>query len=147
MVWLYLLLAITAGAMLPFQYGINAQLSHWLSSPVRAAFVSFLVGTLVLLVLSALVRKPLPGAAKLGAVPWWVWIGGLLGAYYVTGSIFTAPKLGAVTLTAAVVFGQAVASALIDQFGWVGFKEHHLSPGRVAGIALVGVGIALVRLF
>jgi len=147
MVWLYLLLAITAGAMLPFQYGINAQLSHWLSSPVRAAFVSFLVGTLVLLLLSVLVRKPVPGAAKLGAVPWWVWLGGLLGAYYVTGSIFTAPKLGAVTLTAAVVFGQAVASALIDQFGWVGFKEHHLSPGRIAGLAFVAVGIALVRLF
>ena len=147
MVWLYVLLAITAGAMLPFQYGINAQLSHWLSSPVRAAFVSFLVGTLVLLLLSVLVRKPVPGAAKLGAVPWWVWLGGLLGAYYVTGSIFTAPKLGAVTLTAAVVFGQAVASALIDQFGWVGFKEHHLTPGRGLGIVLVGLGIALVRLF
>ena len=147
MVWLYLLLAITAGAMLPFQYGINAQLSHWLSSPVRAAFVSFLVGTLVLLLLSVLVRKPVPGAAKLGAVPWWVWLGGLLGAYYVTGSIVTAPKLGAVTLTAAVIFGQALASALIDQFGWVGFKEHHLTPGRAAGIVLVGVGIAFVRLF
>ena len=36
---------------------------------------------------------------------------------------------------------------LVDQFGWVGFKEHHLTPGRGLGIVLVGVGIALVRLF
>jgi transporter family-2 protein len=147
MVWLYLLFAVAAGAMLPFQFGINAQLAHWLGSPLRAAFVSFLVGTIALLVLSAFVRKPLPSATRLGAVPWWVWIGGLLGAFYVAGSIVTAPKLGAVTLTAAIVAGQALASTLVDQYGWVGFKEHHLTPGRGVGIVLVGVGIALVRVF
>jgi transporter family-2 protein len=147
MVWLYLLFAVVAGAMLPFQFGINAQLSHWVGSPIRAAFVSFLVGTIVLLVISAFVRKPLPSLERLGDVPWWVWIGGLLGAFYVAGSIFAAPKLGAVTLIAAIVAGQSVASLLIDQFGWVGFEEHHISPGRVAGMALVASGVALVRIF
>jgi transporter family-2 protein len=92
-------------------------------------------------------RKPLPSLAKLGGAPWWVWIGGLLGAFYVAGSIFAAPKLGAVMLIAAVVAGQSFASLLIDQFGWVGFKEHHISPGRIAGMALVASGVALVRIF
>jgi transporter family-2 protein len=147
MTWLYLLLALAAGAVLPFQFGINAQLAHWVGSPLRAAFVSFLVGTVALLVAAAFVRKPLPSAARLGEVPWWVWLGGFLGAFYVAGSIVTAPKLGAATLTAAVVAGQALAAMLVDQYGWVGFKEHHLSPGRVAGIALVAGGVALVRFF
>jgi transporter family-2 protein len=147
MVWLYLLFAVVAGAMLPFQFGINAQLSHWVGSPIRAAFVSFLVGTIVLLVISAFVRKPLPSLERLGDVPWWVWIGGLLGAFYVAGSIVTAPKLGAVTLVAAIVFGQTLASVLVDQFGWVGFKEHHASPGRLAGVVLVAAGVVLVRAF
>jgi transporter family-2 protein len=80
-------------------------------------------------------------------VPWWVWIGGLLGAFYVAGSIVTAPKLGAVTLVAAIVFGQTLASVLVDQFGWVGFKEHHASPGRLAGVVLVAAGVVLVRAF
>ncbi len=145
MVWLYLLFAVAAGAMLPFQFGINAQLSHWVGSPIRAAFVSFVVGTVALLIIAALVRKPLPSAAKLAEVPWWVWIGGLLGAFYVVGSIVTAPKLGAATLVAAVVAGQAVASALVDQFGWVGFEGHHMSVGRVIGLVLLAVGVALVR--
>jgi bacterial/archaeal transporter family-2 protein len=147
MLWLYLLFAVVAGAMLPFQFGINAQLSHWVGSPIRAAFVSFLVGTIVLLVISAFVRKPLPSLERLGDVPWWVWIGGLLGAFYVAGSIVTAPKLGAVTLVAAIVFGQTLASVLVDQFGWVGFKEHHASPGRLAGVVLVAAGVVLVRAF
>ena len=147
MLWLYLLFAVAAGAMLPFQFGINAQLSNWVDSPIRAAFISFLVGTIALLIISAFVRKPLPSLARLGDVPWWVWIGGVLGAFYVGGSIVTAPKLGAVTLAAAIVFGQTLASVLVDQFGWVGFKEHHASPGRLVGVLLVATGVVLVRAF
>ena len=45
----YLVFALAAGAMLPFQFGINAQLSHWVGGPIRAAFVSFVVGTIGLL--------------------------------------------------------------------------------------------------
>jgi transporter family-2 protein len=147
MVWLYLLFAVAAGAMLPFQFGVNAQLSNWVGSPIRAAFISFLVGTIALLILSAFVRKPLPSLARLGDVPWWVWIGGLLGAFYVAGSIVTAPKLGAVTLAAAIVFGQTLASVLVDQYGWVGFERQHASPGRLVGVLLVATGVVLVRAF
>jgi transporter family-2 protein len=147
MAWLYLLFAVAAGAMLPFQFGINAQLSHWVDSPIRAAFVSFLVGTIALLIISAFVRRPLPSLARLGDVRWWVWIGGLLGAFYVAGSFVTAPRLGAVTLAAAIVFGQTLASVLVDQFGWVGFEEHRASPGRLIGVVLVAGGVVLVRAF
>ncbi len=147
MTWAYLLFAFVAGAMIPFQAGVNAQLSQWVESPVRAAFVSFVVGTLALLLISVLILKPLPSLARLGDAPWWVWIGGLLGAFYVAGSIVTAPKLGAATLIALVIAGQSLASLLVDHFGWVGFQERHVSGGRIAGMALVGAGVALVRFF
>jgi transporter family-2 protein len=144
---LYLLLAFAAGVVLPFQAGINTQLAHWLHSPIRAAFVSFAVGTVALVVLSALVWRPLPSSARLGNTPWWVWIGGLLGAFYVAGSIVTAPRLGAATLIALVVAGQAVASVVVDHFGMVGFKEQHVTPGRILGMALIVGGVTLVRTF
>jgi bacterial/archaeal transporter family-2 protein len=146
-VWLYLVLAFAGGAALPFQAGVNAQLATWLGSPVRAAFVSFLVGTLVLLAASAFVFKPLPSWGRLGNAPWWVWVGGVLGAFFVAASVVTAPKLGAAQLVAFVVAGQAVASLVIDQFGWVGFESKHVSAGRLLGMGLVGAGVALVRFF
>jgi hypothetical protein len=94
--------------MLPFQAGINAELGDWLLSPVRAAFVSFFVGAALLLVVAAaLVFRPLPSSARVGHAPWWVWVGGALGASYVVGSIVSAPKLGAATLIALVVAAQA----------------------------------------
>jgi transporter family-2 protein len=145
--WAYLLLAFAAGAMLPFQAGINAQLADWVNSPFRAAFVSFLVGTLVLLVVAVLVFKPLPSWTKVGAAPWWVWIGGALGAFYVAGSIISAPKLGAATLIALVVAGQALASLAVDHFGWVGFEENPITLGRIGGMLLIAAGVVLVRIF
>jgi transporter family-2 protein len=146
-IWLYLLFAFAGGVVLPLQAGINAELGDWLGSPVRAAFVSFLVGTLVLLVAAALVFKPLPSWTKLGQAPWWVWIGGALGAFYVAAAIVTAPKLGAAQLVALVVAGQALASLVVDQFGWVGFETKHITAGRAVGMALVFAGVALVRVF
>jgi bacterial/archaeal transporter family-2 protein len=140
-VWAYLLLAFAAGAMLPLQAGINAELAEWLHSPLRAAFVSFPLGTLLLLVAAALVFRPLPAWGRLGAARWWVWVGGALGAFYVAAAIVSAPKLGAATLIALVVAGQALASLLVDHFGWVGFEQQHLSTGRIAGMLLVVAGV------
>jgi transporter family-2 protein len=140
-------LAFVAGAVLPFQAGINAQLAHWLHSSIRASFVSFLVGTIALFVLSLAVWRPLPTSDRLAGAPWWVWFGGLLGAFYVVGAVVTAPRLGAATLIGLVVAGQAIMSVVVDQFGMVGFEKHHASPGRIAGMALVVVGVTLVRVF
>jgi bacterial/archaeal transporter family-2 protein len=145
--WAYLLLAFAAGAMLPFQAGVNTELADWVNSPARAAFVSFLVGAVVLLVISALVFKPLPGWTRLGDAPWWVWIGGALGAFYVAGSIVSAPRLGAATLIALIVAGQSLASLLVDHFGWVGFDENPISAGRIGGMVLIAAGVVLVRIF
>ncbi len=144
-IWPYVLFGLAAGAMLPFQAGINAELAGVVGGPVRAALISFGVGTVALLALTLVAFRGWPGNAAVTGAPWWIWIGGVLGAFYVAGSIVTAPRLGAVTLVAVLLAGQAVASLLVDHFGWVGFEENPISPGRLAGIALVAAGVALVR--
>jgi transporter family-2 protein len=143
--WPYYLFAVAAGAMLPIQFGINAQLASWVGSPVRATFVSFAVGAAVLLVAMLLFARGWPGTEKLGAAPWWVWVGGCFGAFYVLGSVVTAPKLGVAALFAFILAGQAAASLAVDHFGWVGFEENPITPGRLLGLALVAAGVAAVR--
>ena len=145
--WPYVLFAFAAGAALPVQFGINAQLSSWLDSPVRAAFVSFLTGAIILAVAAALLFKPLPSGSRLGHAPWWVWIGGAFGAFYVVATIVAAPRLGAATVVAVIVAGQSLASVVVDHYGWIGFEPRHVSAGRLVGMALVGSGVALVRFF
>ncbi len=143
--WPYYLFAVAAGAMLPVQFGINAQLAAWLGNPVRATFVSFVVGTAVLLAAVLVFARGVAEGRDLGAAPWWVWVGGFLGAVYVLGSVVAAPKLGAAALFVFILAGQAATSLVIDHFGWVGFEENPVTPGRLLGIALVAAGVAAVR--
>jgi transporter family-2 protein len=145
--WPYYLFAVAAGAMLPIQFGINAQLASWVTSPIRATLVSFVVGASVLVVATLLFARSWPGTERLGAAPWWVWVGGCFGAFYVLGSVVTAPKLGAATLVALILAGQAAASLTVDHFGLVGFTENPVTPGRLVGIGLVALGVVLVRVF
>lgn len=63
---LFLLLAVLAGAMLPVQTGVNVQLRGLLGQPLAAALVSFLVGTLGLVAVVALLRVPVPVGAAWG---------------------------------------------------------------------------------
>jgi transporter family-2 protein len=143
--WPYYLFAVVAGAMLPFQFGINSVLARYVDGAARASLVSFTVGTLSLLLAVLLFYRGAPSGERLAGAPWWVWIGGILGAFYVLGSVVTAPKLGAATLVALILAGQAVASLTVDHFGLVGFDENPVTPGRLLGIALVAAGVVLVR--
>ena len=142
---LFLLLAVLAGAMLPIQTGVNVQLRGQLGQPLAAALISFVVGTLGLTALVALLRVSVPVGAAWSRSAWWHWSGGLLGAAYIAVSIVAAPRLGAATLIAALVAGQMAASLVVDHYGWVGFAEHHLTPLRLAGAGLIVLGVVLVR--
>jgi len=142
---LLLLLALAAGVLLPVQAGVNAQLRSVVGSPLTAALVSFLVGTAGLGTAAVILRAPTALRAAWAVSPWWLWIGGLIGALYVVATIVLAPRLGAATLVAAVVAGQMIASLLLDQYGLLGFPTHPMNGLRVLGAALVIVGVILVQ--
>jgi transporter family-2 protein len=142
---LLVLLAILLGVLLPVQAGINAQLRTSLGEPLAATLVSFLVGTAGLAIGAVLSRTPLPISSAWYQSPWWHWVGGLIGAVYVAGTIVLAPRLGAATLIAAVVAGQMVTSLVLDQFGWVGFPVHGITLTRLVGAGLIIGGVILVQ--
>ena len=128
------------------QAGLNARLATFVGGPIRASMISFAIGTLVLFLLSLLATKGVVNTARLNQVPWWAWLGGAVGAGYVASTVAAAPRLGALNLFAAVIFGQLLCSVLLDHFG-VLYGEHGLSTGRVVGVLLLGTGVALIRFF
>jgi transporter family-2 protein len=90
-------------------------------------------------------RLPAPHLRSAGSGPWWLWLGGLIGAAFVFGALFVAPRIGAASFAAATIFGSAVASLAIDQFGWFGFEQRPLSALRFAGAACLLLGIVLLQ--
>jgi transporter family-2 protein len=147
MVWLYLLVCLVAGALMPLQAGVNAQLARWVGHPVTASLVSFAVGTLALLAYTAAARPTLPPLSALASAPWWVWVGGLLGGVFVTAAAAFAPRLGAATFISITIAGQVLVSILLDHFGVVGFAARPVTAPRLLGALLLIAGVLLVRKF
>jgi transporter family-2 protein len=138
------LVALVAGLMLTVQVGMNATLGRAVGNVRFAVLMNFLVGLVGILIYVAASRDSWPTREGLAAVPAWAWIGGLLGAFYVAVATLVGPRIGAAALLALTVFGQLVASLLVDQFGWLGFPLQPISPTRIAGAALLLGGVGLI---
>jgi transporter family-2 protein len=79
-------------------------------------------------------------------VPRWAWFGGLLGAAWVTGSLWAAPRIGASTFIMTAFVGQLVGSLLLDGTGSFGFARVEINAARIGGVALVIAGLAVAEL-
>ena len=144
MTGLLVLLTIAAGIAISLQIGVNNALRASLGAPVIAALLSFLVGSVCLLAYALLTRAPWPQAQAVAKAPWWAWLGGALGAYYVVITIVAAPRLGAASLVSIIVAAQLMSSLALDHFGWVGFTQHAINAWRIAGALLLVAGVFLI---
>ncbi|MBJ6979859.1 MULTISPECIES: DMT family transporter [unclassified Luteimonas] len=140
--WLAMLAIVAIGAVLPLQGLVNARLAGALHGPVMAAFVSFLVGSVVLGAWLLAMRTPW-GAAPDARFPAWIWIGGVLGAVYVAVFTLLIPRVGAASAICLAVLGQVVASLALDHFG-VLQAQRPADWTRIAGATLVLLGVLLV---
>ena len=134
-------LAIGVGIAMALQTALNAQLREYLYSPLQAALLSFLVGTIALVVLVFFQSGQKPSLESLTHIPWFLWLGGFLGVYAITSSIFTVPKLGFLTLSGLIIFGQIVMSMLLDQLGWLGIEKTAISWQRFLGAMIIFLGV------
>ncbi len=143
----YVILALIAGACAPTQAGINSQLGSIAGDPSIAAMISFMVGAIGLTTYVVVTGVPWPSIRIFGEVPWWMWTGGLLGAFLVFVSIVLAPKLGATATLGLIVAGQMIVSVVLDHFGLIGYEEHPTNIWRILGVILLLVGVVLIKKF
>jgi len=144
---LLLAVAFLVGALITVQVGTNTRLKEAFGEAMPAVILSSLLGVVILGVATLVSRTPWPSAARVLGTPWWAWLGGLLGAVYAVATVLLARRLGAAALTALVVTGQLICSVVLDHFGALGFTEHALSAGRVAGCMLMIAGFVLITRF
>jgi transporter family-2 protein len=133
---------VLAGAFLPVQGAVNAQLAQGLGHPLSAAVFSAIVTTVGLLINLAIVRPPIPAMARLAEIPWWMFLaGGVAGSYALFMFVVGAPILGAGVLIAALLAGQLVAGVALNHYGALGLPQHSFGPGRAIGLALLAAGV------
>ena len=140
---LHIALAGLTGLLLPLQSLIAARLSAAINGPIMAALVNFAVGTLVLAALALMLRLPWPSGTQAAGVPFWAWLSGALGAFFVAQAAFTIPKLGAAGMMALVVAGQIIGSVLMDHFG-VMQPVQPITPQKLLGALFLMAGVFLI---
>lgn len=138
--------AVLAGMATAFQPPINAQFASHSTSRLHGGWINFVVGAIVMTTVCLVMRTPLPAASKIGAAPWWAYLGGVMGAFFVTTAVFAVPRLGAVNYLVLLIVGQMIANSVIDHYGWMGMTQHAFTWGRGIGLLLIVAGVACIKL-
>lgn len=140
-----LILAVIAGAVVPFQSALNANLGRGLGHPLWATLASLLVSIAVLLPVILALRLPLPSLGFAAKAPLWWWAGGAFGVCFISLALMLLPKLGASGFIALAMAGQILASLVLDHFGLFGLEERQLTTPRVLGALLLIGGVVLIQ--
>jgi transporter family-2 protein len=146
-IYFYLLVAVVAGAMMPTQAATNNRMAEAVGSPVIAALISFLIGTVALFLYAVTSGGTMSSLAAARNAPPLAWIGGLLGAFFVTATVALLPRLGVAMTFSVIIAGQMLVTLVLDHFGLLGVPVKEISFARIGGMLLITAGVILIRKF
>ncbi|MFH1027672.1 MAG: DMT family transporter [Pseudomonadota bacterium] len=136
-----LLLMVCGGMAIALQPSINARVAQK-TGAFESSLISFAVGTLALLIVTMIAGK---GSLRgIACASWWELTGGFLGAFFVTLTIISVPRIGTTAVMAMVITGQLITGAALDHFGAFGLRQVPFSPLRALGILLLASGAWLI---
>ncbi len=130
------------GGLIALQAPINSQLGRAVGT-AQGAFVSFAIGTVLLLAI-ALLSGGLGSIADAGRPGVVYLLGGVLGAAYVTTVLVTVRTLGAGGVTAATIAGQLSISLVVDQLGILGVERSPITLVKLLGVVFLTLGVVLI---
>jgi len=135
-------LTAIAGGLVAMQAPINSKLGKAVGT-FAAASISFIIGTLILVAITALSGADVK-LGNLSGLPWYYLTGGLLGAAYVTTVLVSVRTLGAGGVTAATIAGQLSTAVVLDRVGAFGLAQKPITAARLIGVALLAAGVFLI---
>lgn len=149
--WVAIALAVVFGGCTALQSRVNGQLARAIDDPFTAAAISFGSGLAILVVVLVLWRPGRAGLVRVAGglrarrLAWWMVLGGLAGAWFVTTQGLSVGVLGVALFTVAIVAGQTVGGIVFDLVGLGPGGRRPLTVMRVAGavLALIAIGWAV----
>jgi transporter family-2 protein len=137
-----LLLPFAAGVGIAWQAATNGRLSQRVRSPLAATFMSFIAGTVALLV-AAGISIAVRGAPDAPPTEPWLYLGGFLGAAYILLGAFIVAQTGVLLMGLGSVLGQLATSVIIDLI-WPAAAGP--APWQIIGMVVVAVASVAVAL-
>ena len=142
---LWQIAGVAAGMLSATQTAVNGYLGKAIDSPLHASLLSFIVGTLLLLVVSLFTRG-VKEAVTPGNRPWWMWIGGALGSLYVLANVVISGAIGTGMSVIILLVGATAGGLVVDHFGILGAQRSPINARKLIGIVVMVLGAAAIKL-
>jgi len=144
----YFLMLITffVGSIIPMQAILNARLGRQIGGALMGSLMSFFTGFIFLLILNLMLNSSaIINLKPLSTGPWYIWLGGFIGAIFVGYITWVNQQQGVALTFALVIAGQIFISLLIDHFGMFGSIVRTITLEKIIGGALIIGGIILIK--
>ncbi len=144
--YLFMLVTLIVGALMPIQAILNTRLGKQIGGPLMGSLMSFGVGLICLLILNLVSNYSAVAQLKPSATsPWYIWLGGILGAIFVGYITYVNQRQGMALTFALAVSGQIFASLIIDHYGLLGSAIRTITLEKIAGAVLIIAGLVLIK--
>jgi len=146
MKYILMFLTLVIGALMPVQAILNTRLGKQIGGPLMGSLMSFLVGLICLFILNLAINYSAVAQLKpSGTSPWYIWLGGTLGAIFVGYITWVNQRQGMALTFALAVSGQIFASLVIDHYGLLGSSIRTITLEKIAGAILIIGGLVLIK--
>lgn len=147
LLWIPVLLAFLVGMGTAVQQAINGRVNGVTGDPIATAWINFLTGTALLLVIGfwPVMQSGLPAS---WAAPWWAWWGGLCGVTFIALAAWAVQHSGVLLFGLVTITSQMLVALLLDYS--LEATRHRVNGQMVTGvvitvIAAVWAGLAAHR--
>lgn len=138
----FLIIAFLMGVILSTYLPMNSAASRYLGSSIAASFSFFIVATATSLCI-LLFSGQYQCLTKLKSVPVYLHIAGIISAFFIVGTTFLVPRIGARTFFILLVSGQILMAIAISHFGLLESPQDPVTIKKLAGAMLVIGGAIL----
>lgn len=132
---MYILLALIIGFSVVIATILNGKLAQRIGV-VNDIVINFSIGLFTSAILLLIVKEDIPTLPNLKSIPFYFYIGGLVGLVVIWASNMIVPKIAAAYLVILAFIGQILTSALIDYF-----YLDLLSKGKIIGGLIILLGL------
>jgi bacterial/archaeal transporter family-2 protein len=142
--FIFVILALITGALIPVQASTNAAFSKSIGNPYITGGMVLLIGLIAALLFITISKTQVPALTQFKSAPLYSYAGGLIVCTYVIMIAVITPKLGVANAIGLIVTGQIICAVIIDHFGLFGATVRTVDAQRLAGALMMIGGIYLV---
>ena len=141
---LAVLTTVAAGGFVAAQAPANNVISHKVGD-LGAVAVNFVSGSVLVVLVAFAFAGGIHVREDVATPAWYYWVlGGAGGVVIVLVGLVAVRELGASGVTVAIIAGQLALSVVLDRLGVLGLDERPITWEKMAGIALLALGVLLI---